>query len=100
MSISVLLAEDQRMVLGALGSLLGLEPDIDVVVTGQRYQGHSGHHVEDDRDPADHDRDGDAGRPRRGDGSGGHDYSSSDMGSTADGADSVRLGHRVQRPGR
>ena len=33
MSISVLLAEDQRMVLGALGSLLGLEPDIDVVGT-------------------------------------------------------------------
>ena len=31
MSISVLLAEDQRMVLGALGSLLGLEPDLDVV---------------------------------------------------------------------
>ena len=31
MSITVLLAEDQRMVLGALGSLLGLEPDIDVV---------------------------------------------------------------------
>jgi len=30
-SITVLLAEDQRMVLGALGSLLGLEPDIDVV---------------------------------------------------------------------
>lgn len=33
MSISVLLAEDQRMVLGALGSLLGLEHDIDVVGT-------------------------------------------------------------------
>ena len=33
MSISVLLAEDQRMVLGALGSLLGLEPDIDVIGT-------------------------------------------------------------------
>ena len=33
MSISVLLAEDQRMVLGALGSLLDLEPDIDVVGT-------------------------------------------------------------------
>lgn len=33
MSITVLLAEDQRMVLGALGSLLGLEPDIDVVGT-------------------------------------------------------------------
>ncbi|HVD23565.1 MAG TPA: response regulator, partial [Lapillicoccus sp.] len=31
MSISVLLAEDQRMVLGALGTLLGLEPDLDVV---------------------------------------------------------------------
>ena len=31
MSISVLLAEDQRMVLGALGTLLGLEPDIDVI---------------------------------------------------------------------
>ena len=31
MSISVLIAEDQRMVLGALGTLLGLEPDIDVV---------------------------------------------------------------------
>ncbi len=33
MSISVLLAEDQRMVLGALGSLLALEPDLDVVGT-------------------------------------------------------------------
>ena len=33
MSISVLLAEDQRMVLGALGSLLALEADIDVVGT-------------------------------------------------------------------
>ena len=33
MSISVLLAEDQRMVLGALGSLLGLEPDIDIIDT-------------------------------------------------------------------
>lgn len=33
MSISVLLAEDQRMVLGALGILLGLEPDLDVVGT-------------------------------------------------------------------
>lgn len=33
MSISVLLAEDQRMVLGALGTLLGLEPDLDVVAT-------------------------------------------------------------------
>ncbi len=33
MSISVLLAEDQLMVLGALGTLLGLEPDIDVVGT-------------------------------------------------------------------
>jgi len=33
MSISVLLAEDQRMVLGALGSLLSLEADIDVVGT-------------------------------------------------------------------
>ena len=33
MSISVLLAEDQRMVLGALGTLLGLEPDLDVVGT-------------------------------------------------------------------
>jgi two-component system response regulator DesR len=32
-SITVLLAEDQRMVLGALGSLLGLEPDLDVVGT-------------------------------------------------------------------
>ena len=31
MSISVLLAEDQRMVLGALGTLLGLEPDLDIV---------------------------------------------------------------------
>jgi two-component system response regulator DesR len=31
MSITVLIAEDQRMVLGALGTLLGLEPDIDVV---------------------------------------------------------------------
>lgn len=31
MSISVLLAEDQRMVLGALGTLLGLEPDLEVV---------------------------------------------------------------------
>jgi two-component system response regulator DesR len=31
MSISVLLAEDQQMVLGALGSLLSLEADIDVV---------------------------------------------------------------------
>ena len=31
MSIAVLLAEDQRMVLGALGSLLGLEPDIDII---------------------------------------------------------------------
>ena len=31
MSISVLLAEDQRMVLGALGTLLDLEPDLDVV---------------------------------------------------------------------
>lgn len=30
-SITVLIAEDQRMVLGALGTLLGLEPDIDVV---------------------------------------------------------------------
>jgi len=30
-SISVLLAEDQRMVLGALGSLLGLEPDLEIV---------------------------------------------------------------------
>src|SRR5215218_752267 len=30
-SISVLIAEDQRMVLGALGTLLGLEPDLDVV---------------------------------------------------------------------
>ncbi|MGA7688700.1 MAG: response regulator, partial [Jiangellales bacterium] len=33
MSITVLLAEDQSMVLGALGSLLGLEPDLDVVGT-------------------------------------------------------------------
>jgi two-component system, NarL family, response regulator DesR len=33
MSITVLLAEDQRMVLGALGSLLGLEPDIDIIDT-------------------------------------------------------------------
>ena len=33
MSITVLLAEDQRMVLGALGSLLSLEADIDVVGT-------------------------------------------------------------------
>lgn len=33
MSISVLVAEDQRMVLGALGSLLALEPDFDVVGT-------------------------------------------------------------------
>lgn len=33
MSITVLLAEDQRMVLGALGSLLALEADIDVVGT-------------------------------------------------------------------
>ena len=33
MTITVLLAEDQRMVLGALGSLLALEPDIDVVAT-------------------------------------------------------------------
>jgi two-component system response regulator DesR len=33
MSITVLLAEDQRMVLGALGSLLDLEADIDVVGT-------------------------------------------------------------------
>lgn len=33
MSISVLLAEDQRMVLGALGTLLGLEPDLDVIGT-------------------------------------------------------------------
>jgi two-component system response regulator DesR len=31
MGITVLIAEDQRMVLGALGTLLGLEPDIDVV---------------------------------------------------------------------
>ena len=31
MSISVLIAEDQRMVLGALGSLLGLEPDLKIV---------------------------------------------------------------------
>lgn len=31
MTITVLMAEDQRMVLGALGSLLGLEPDIVVV---------------------------------------------------------------------
>lgn len=31
MSISVLLAEDQRMVLGALDTLLGLEIDLDVV---------------------------------------------------------------------
>jgi two-component system response regulator DesR len=30
-NITVLIAEDQRMVLGALGTLLGLEPDIDVV---------------------------------------------------------------------
>lgn len=33
MSITVLLAEDQRMVLGALGSLLGLESDIDIIAT-------------------------------------------------------------------
>ncbi len=33
MSITVLLAEDQRMVLGALSTLLGLEPDLDVVGT-------------------------------------------------------------------
>ncbi|MEZ5118239.1 MAG: response regulator transcription factor [Candidatus Nanopelagicales bacterium] len=33
MSIAVLLAEDQRMVLGALGTLLELERDIDVVGT-------------------------------------------------------------------
>ena len=33
MSISVLLAEDQRMVLGALASLLALEPDIDIIDT-------------------------------------------------------------------
>jgi two-component system response regulator DesR len=30
-SISVLIAEDQRMVLGALGTLLELEPDLDIV---------------------------------------------------------------------
>ena len=33
MTITVVLAEDQLMVLGALGTLLGLEPDIDVVGT-------------------------------------------------------------------
>lgn len=33
MTISVLLAEDQRMVLGALGTLLDLEPDLHVVGT-------------------------------------------------------------------
>lgn len=38
MSITVLIAEDQRMVLGALGTLLGLEPDIDVV--GSAGDGH------------------------------------------------------------
>ena len=33
MTITVVLAEDQLMVLGALGTLLGLEPDITVVGT-------------------------------------------------------------------
>ena len=33
MTITVVLAEDQLMVLGALGTLLGLEPDIDVIGT-------------------------------------------------------------------
>jgi two-component system response regulator DesR len=33
MTITVVLAEDQRMVLGALSSLLGLEPDIEIVDT-------------------------------------------------------------------
>src|SRR6188768_1726353 len=33
MSIRIVLAEDQLMVLGALATLLGLEPDIDVVGT-------------------------------------------------------------------
>jgi len=32
-TITVVLAEDQLMVLGALGTLLGLEPDIDVIGT-------------------------------------------------------------------
>ena len=33
MTISVVLAEDQGMVLGAFATLLGLEPDLDVVAT-------------------------------------------------------------------
>ena len=37
MSVRIVLAEDQLMVLGALATLLGLEPDIDVRGHGLRW---------------------------------------------------------------